>query len=680
MSVQKPRTPPEQQINNLQNYQQHSRLHFIGQWKTKMKDYLAQCYEEHPNWNHGNLSEQRSFIHMDLDAFFCSIQLSKPEYAHLREKPVGIAAGHANSDISSCNYVARQQGVSAGMYVNRAREICPDLVTLGYDFPSCERVVKLLYRIVFENFPPHHKMAMEVYSIDEIMIATDTEDLQELQVFCEKVRQELKEATGCTVSCGVGPNVMLSRLVTSLAKPDGIYLLQRHDVKEFIRGIPFSEIHGAGESTVSKVKHALLEKKLLQLPTNHPLIDTYEICCRDVQLLSKADLQDTLGKKAGEKFFLLCRGDDDRIVVRTGDDEAEENANIRRPASVGCSMNYAVRPKTEEDVWHIISQVLSDVCEKLRRKKILTNSLRLSILERHPLHPKAPGKFLGRGKCIEVNFPIRFPMPLAWNQHEVMLEAIQKVVKPILVLKRESSKTEKVSKNIGEDDAISEEDVQRAILLGVADDTEQIIWTVKLDSVPDLLVEDIRGLTIQASHLEAEDKGAAPKSAAKLRKAHMRELDGDGKHQLTLNEIFQKAKKRKRDFPVHSVETLSSSSDASNDGIDSVEPISSGRPSKMIFGVTSGRSNSQHSGCYEVLNTLLYSEFDGAFSEQWRRGCKEACALRDYPLVKSYLRCVAMKLVEKMNRSDSSLAGLQEELKVYIDFATFRLPFEIAFW
>uniref|UniRef100_A0A0A9VW84 DNA repair protein rev1 n=1 Tax=Lygus hesperus TaxID=30085 RepID=A0A0A9VW84_LYGHE len=127
-----------------------------------------------------------------MDAFFCSVQLAKPEYAHLRSKPVGIAAGHNNSDIASCNYVARTYGIHAGMYVNKAKSHCPSLVILDYDLPSCERIAQTLYRILFERFPSSRAhMSMEVYSVDEVMIAVDTDSITSMINYCNDVRAEL---------------------------------------------------------------------------------------------------------------------------------------------------------------------------------------------------------------------------------------------------------------------------------------------------------------------------------------------------------------------------------------------------------------------------------------------------------------------------------------------------------
>eukprot|EP00796_Vickermania_ingenoplastis_P004907 gene4907-3519_t len=638
-------TPPERrQINSLQNYQQHSRLHFIGQWKTKMKDYLASCFEENPSWNHGQLAEQLTFIHMDLDAFFCSVQLAKPEYAHLRDRPVGVAAGHGNSDISSCNYVARSFGVHAGMYVNAAKERCPDLVTIGYDFVSCERIIKTLYRIIFDNFPAQFKMAMEVYSVDDVMLATDTEDLDALRDFCDRVRSELKSATGCTVSCGVGPNVLLSRLVTSLAKPDGVYILRRSDVRHFISERPFSDIHGAGHSTVGKVQQMLVQRGRIRDATigrNKKGIARREILCADVQRLSKEDLQQLLGKKAGENFYRLCRGEDDRMVVRTGDPAQEEALRKRPVNSVGCSMNYAVRPASADDVWKIIGEVLQDVCVKLRRHGVATGSLRLTVLERHPLHPKTTQKFLGRGKCIEVHFPILFSCPLDHSKADVMMEAIKETLGPLLVLRRDGAESPEL-------------DTERAKMLGVDGEyAAQTIWTVSLPSVPDLLIEDIRGITVQANKLLPKTTvEAMDTKSGKLK----RPRDAQGLQQRTLADLLHRnAAERRVETVIHTQTAGPRLSAASSIGSTSPQRVG-------LF------TQKQEVGAYADFSSLLMLELDDPeFIPAWTAVCRAACDARDYFIIRACLRCAALKTLERAYSMDTSLS-LQEFVRGKMNF------------
>lgn len=609
-------------MNSLQHFQQHSRLHFIGQWKTKMEDLFQTWFSEHPEWNHGTLSHQSLFIHVDMDAFFCSVQLAKPEHAALRSIPVGIAAGNNNSDISSCNYVARSFGIHAGMYVNRAKELCPSLVILRYDLPACERVTMVLYNVIFETFPTSVNMSMEVYSIDEVVIATDTNDYGLLHDFCERMRDELFRSTSCTASCGIGPNIMLARLATQKAKPNGIFAYKREDVPETMQALPFHSIHGAGSSTISKVCQALCERHLLSPSTkreedsDHPL----RILCGDVQKLSKADLQAALGKKAGETFYSLCRGSDNRVVLRTGDPSDQKALGKTTPNAVGCSMNYAVRPTKLSDVWSIAEQLVQEVCAKLKRGSLSAHGLRVTLLERHPLHPKETKKFMGRGFCIEVHIPVKFLHPLDETGAVVMLDEIKKQLAPLLVASR----------------GISDE--ERAKQLHLEPNWEShVIWTITLANLRDIVIEDIRGMTVQATVLRV--RGEVP---------IVRKRTRDG--QLTLAAAFSRRNAGKGTSTVTVV-------DSSQESASSKE-----EPSHALASASS-------------LLELYLLPWGDDFCGRWKQGCAAACRAEDLPSVKAYLRCAMLKL-----SGAPSQPNARGELEFLVSFVNSKIETAISFY
>lgn len=614
------------QVNSLQHFQRYSRLHFIGQWKTKMEDEFREMFAAHPEWNHGTLEQQRTFIHIDMDAFFCAVQLAKPENAHLRSQPVGIAAGKFNSDISSCNYVARSFGIRAGMYVNAAKECCPELVTLGYDLEACERVAKTLYRIVFESFPHNVKMSLEVYSIDEVMLAADTTDYAALQGFCETVRRELFAATGCTASCGIGPNIMLARVATDRAKPNGVRVVDPKDVPTIVTCLPLDYIHGAGETTVEKICAALRERKLI---TEDNADD--DVTCGTVQQLKMKELQCILGKRQGETFYHLARGEDSRVVTRTGDPEDQRSLGKRIPNSVGCTMNYAVRPKSAADVASVLRQLLDDVCGKLRRANAVAQALRVTLLERHPLHPKETQKYMGRGKCVEVHLSVKLPHPMGAEEAELMFREMERTVNPLLVPSRTIS------------------DEERAAQLGLPTGAkDQIIWTVTLSSLNDIVIEDVRGMTVQATGLRL--KGEAP--------IVRQRVTGQ---QISLPTAFFNAKRLRSD---------------EDEAVTEVESTPAARLSGARESATA-IVTAAASPAAQVRVLFSRSWEDDALEEcvvAWRSGCEEACKQLDYPLVKAYLRCALVKLAE--SAAPECAASCFEKLA---DFAKEHLPAPLDF-
>jgi nucleotidyltransferase/DNA polymerase involved in DNA repair len=629
-----------EQVNSLQHFQKHSRLHFIGQWKTRMEDEFRKNFAAHPEWNHGILEQQRSFIHIDMDAFFCSVQLAKPENAHLRTKPVAIAAGKFNSDISSCNYVARSFGIRAGMYVNMAKERCPELVTLGYDLEACERVAKTLYRIIFDSFPHNVKMSLEVYSIDEVVLAADTTDYAVLRSFCEMVRRELITTTGCTASCGIGPNIMLARVATSRAKPDGVRVVDPKDVPTVMTSLPLDYIHGAGENTMEKIRAALRERRLIGEG-----VDAEDVTCGTVQQLKVEELQQILGKKQGETFYHLARGEDSRVVTRTGDPEDQRSLGKRIPNSVGCTMNYAVRPQSAADVTNILRQLLDDVCGKLRRANATAHGLRVTLLERHPLHPKETQKFMGRGKCVEVHLSVKLPHPMAAEDAELMLSEIECTVSPLLVTSRSIS------------------DEERAAQLGLPiGSKDQVIWTVTLPSLRDIVIEDVRGMTVQATGLRVRGEPPIVRQRATGQ-------------QLSLAAAFFNAKRpRTDDEAVTVVESTPAARLSDKAKVTTTSSDSAAATAAATAAAGTNVSASTVEQLYVFMSQPWAGDDPEACIATWQRGCAGACQQLDYPLVKVYLRCALMKLAESV--PPERAAGYFETM---VDFANVRLPAPLDF-
>ncbi len=169
-----------QQIEGTaEKYFRFSRLHFIGLWSSKAKELAADLLAARDNLGQepeysGNLgvSTSRVILHVDMDCFFVSVLLrDRPE---LLDKPVAVAhsgmvgqyGGHltgSNSEISSCNYVARKKGVRAGMWMAKARKECPELVVLSYDFPAYDRTTHDIYSIFCRIAP-----VVQAVSCDEV--------------------------------------------------------------------------------------------------------------------------------------------------------------------------------------------------------------------------------------------------------------------------------------------------------------------------------------------------------------------------------------------------------------------------------------------------------------------------------------------------------------------------------
>ena len=160
----------------------------------------------------------RVVMHVDMDCFFASVAVrNRPE---LQGIPLAIAhsnhsAGH--SEISCVNYIARRCGVRADMWMASARERCdPDLVVIPYEFDAYQEVSERMYRILLQ-----HATLVQPMSCDEAYV--DVSDCSDPVALAATLRRQIRDATRCNASVGIGPSILLAAMATKKAKPDGVF-------------------------------------------------------------------------------------------------------------------------------------------------------------------------------------------------------------------------------------------------------------------------------------------------------------------------------------------------------------------------------------------------------------------------------------------------------------------------
>lgn len=181
---------------------------------------------------------RRVVLHVDIDAFFAAIEQRRNP--SLRGKPVIVGAGV----IASCSYEARQYGLRAGMRLSEARRLCPQAVILAGHAQ--------VYRCFAEDiFGRCRALAPEVETyLDEAYCdLTGTERLHgDLLAAVRGLKRGIRESTGLTVTCGIGPNRMLAKLVGKTVKPDGLARIEAHEADAFLRNRPIEQLAGVGHA------------------------------------------------------------------------------------------------------------------------------------------------------------------------------------------------------------------------------------------------------------------------------------------------------------------------------------------------------------------------------------------------------------------------------------------------
>lgn len=351
-----------------------SRLHWIGTWKARIDALLAVPPEATPQPATAQPSvaaalqgqrrgAERMVIHLDMDCFFASI--ATQGHPSFRGKPLAVC--HSNSavgtaEVSSANYEARAFGVHAGMSMSRAKQRCPHLLVLPYEFDKYEDASESVYKILLK-----HTAAVQPVSCDEAYL--DISGLGDPLAMAAAIRAQIEEMTGCTASAGIGPNMLLARLATKRAKPNGVFRYSAAEAQADTAALPLADLPGVGWS---------LQQRLAELGL---------VTAADVRMATKERLQRELGDKTGANLWDMAHGRDSRVV---------QPPKPRK--SLGAEVNWGIRFRNQQDADVFLLDLAGEVASRLAEAGVKGRSLTLKIKRRKEGAPE-PSKFMGHGIC-----------------------------------------------------------------------------------------------------------------------------------------------------------------------------------------------------------------------------------------------------------------------------------------
>lgn len=153
------------------------------------------------------------------------------------------------------------------------------------------------------------------------------------EIIAATVREEIVAATRCTASAGIGSNMLLAKLATRKAKPDGVYTLTEQSVDAFLAPLPVEHLPGVGWS---------LHRRLASMG----IATVADVCTR-----SKASLQAALGDKTGAALWAHAHGQDERVVALPAPRK-----------SIGAEVNWGIRFQSEQDALDFVQALAGEVC------------------------------------------------------------------------------------------------------------------------------------------------------------------------------------------------------------------------------------------------------------------------------------------------------------------------------
>lgn len=196
----------------------------------------------------------RKIIHVDMDAFFASVeQRDNPE---LRGKPVAVGGSSGRGVVAAASYEARKFGVRSAMPSITAKRLCPDLIFCKGRFDAYREVSRQI-RSVFH----HHTDLVEPLSLDEayLDVTEDKLGIGSATRIAELIRQEIRAKTRLTASAGVSYNKFLAKLASDQNKPDGLCVIRPGQGASFVAGLPVRRFHGVGPRGAEKMTRLGIE-------------------------------------------------------------------------------------------------------------------------------------------------------------------------------------------------------------------------------------------------------------------------------------------------------------------------------------------------------------------------------------------------------------------------------------
>jgi DNA polymerase IV len=242
------------------------------------------------------MRKESSVLHLDLDAFFASVeQRDKPS---LRGKPVIVGGVGGRGVVATCSYEARAFGVRSAMSTREARSRCPNAAFLTGRFDAYRETSRAVMDVLRAASP-----LVEPLSLDEAFVDLAAAGLPDLGIasvtaFAEQLRQQVHDVSGgLTASVGIGTSKFIAKVASDLDKPDGLVVVPPGTEQDLLRPMKVTVIPGVGPATAERLRRSGV----------HTIAD--------LEAVSEEELVRQVGKAHGHGLYLLARARDDRPVV-----------------------------------------------------------------------------------------------------------------------------------------------------------------------------------------------------------------------------------------------------------------------------------------------------------------------------------------------------------------------------
>ncbi len=287
----------------------------------------------------------RSILHVDMDAFYASIE--QRDDPALRGRPL-VVGGRERGVVAAASYEARRYGIRSAMPMSEALRRCPDLVRVAPRMRHYQSVSRQIF-MIFGDITP----MVEGLSLDEAFLdVTDSQRLQGTgETIAHIVKARILQATALTASVGVAENKLVAKIASDLEKPDGLVVITANNCRERLDPLPVSVIPGIGRKTLAR-----LESRQIRT-----------LC--DLRTAADAELEPVFGRYS-RRMRDRAAGLDDRPVV------AE-----RREKSISAETTFARDLEDPRAMEREVLMLTERTARRLQRQGLAAGTVHLKIRE-----------------------------------------------------------------------------------------------------------------------------------------------------------------------------------------------------------------------------------------------------------------------------------------------------------
>ncbi len=289
-------------------------------------------------------SKQRKIIHVDMDAFYASVeQLDNPE---LRGKPIAVGGSSQRGVVAAASYEARKFGVRSAMSSVLAKRNCPELIFIKSRFDRYRELSERIRSVFFE-----YTDLVEPLSLDEayLDVTDNKKGNPSASLIAKEIRQKIKDKTGLNASAGISINKFIAKVASDINKPNGQKTVPPEEVEAFLEELEIRKFYGVGKVTAEKMYR-------LGIFTG-----------KDLKSKSLDFLNENFGK-SGEYYFNVVRGIHNSEV---------KPSRIRK--SLGAERTFEENISSEIFMLERLENISEEIERRLAKNKVAGKTITLKI-------------------------------------------------------------------------------------------------------------------------------------------------------------------------------------------------------------------------------------------------------------------------------------------------------------